>query len=70
MKQKFVSVYDNGGIVGEPVVFIEKDGRTSAALAHVPEKILRLYNPVSGEKLGEEDFYREENTLVSEKEKG
>ncbi|MFQ7076743.1 MAG: hypothetical protein ACLRSW_01665 [Christensenellaceae bacterium] len=70
MKQKFVSVYDNGRLVGEPVVFIEKGGRASAALAHVPEKILRLYNPVSGEELGEEDFYREENTLVLKGGKG
>ena len=70
MKQKLVSVYDNGRLVGEPVVFIEKGGRTSAALAHVPEKILRLYNPVSGEELGEEDFYREGNTLVLKGGKG
>ena len=69
MNKKYLSVYKNGTISEEPVVFIEKDGRAIATLSERPIAILQVYNPITNEYLDAEDFSQDGRILLRKSDK-
>ncbi len=59
----YESIYKEGTILEEPVVFVESNGTICANLAVEPTEIMKIYNPIRGESIELKDISVKGKTL-------